>query len=846
MTRTRFIAGLAAAAIGLFTAPAGADSIRYVDDDAAPLGDGLSWNTAFRFLQDALADAAATGTVTEIHVAQGVYTPDRDESNPDGYSDCCEPNGGFGCNDTACQTAVCGVLPLCCAVAWDVNCAALAYDTCSTLCADPRLTTFQLVDGVSLVGGYAGPGEAVPDAQDPELYVTVLSGDLSGDDGPGCFDNNEENVYTVVTGSGVGPTAVIDGFTITAGNANGPDPGEIEWVRGGGMCNLTGSPTVTNCRFECNSAEKLGGGMYNYNGSNPTVTDCEFTGNVTNNPNVGAGGAMCNATNCSPSVNICTFSNNYARQGGAIEFFDGSHGTVNDCTFTANDSLIAGAILAWTGSSPTITNCLFEDNLGPDNAGAVLNHTNSHPLIENCTFIGNMGHAGAMRNAENSNPTIQFCLFQENDASNVGGGMSNNASSPTVISCAFNFNTALEGGGMHNFNNSAAAISDSQFTGNSASNRGGGMVNLLNSDLVQVTNCMFSGNWAGTQSGGGVLNDGSSPTFLNCMFEDHTAANNGGGMHNRGGSDAIVQSCTFTNNLAANRGGGMSNKDSSPFVAGCDFVGNSAPAGAGMANVTGSPTVAACEFRGNTTTDLGSGGGMFNSTGSSPEVSNSLFAGNSADGNGGGIANEIDSSPAITNCTIVNNTTGLAGGGIHATDAAGGHSTPVVANCIARDNSGGQIVDESGAVTTVTYSNVEGGYAGVGNIDANPLFEDPDDGDFRLSSGSPSIDAADNSAMSGVADLDGNPRFVDDPCRADTGLGDPPIVDMGAYEFQGCSCDLDGDGSVGVNDFLLLLAAWGPCPDPCPPSCPADFNGDCEVGVGDFLELLAHWGPCPD
>jgi hypothetical protein len=54
--------------------------------------------------------------------------------------------------------------------------------------------------------------------------------------------------------------------------------------------------------------------------------------------------------------------------------------------------------------------------------------------------------------------------------------------------------------------------------------------------------------------------------------------------------------------------------------------------------------------------------------------------------------------------------------------------------------------------------------------------------------------------------------------------------------------DLDGDGTVGVTDFLLLLAAWGPCPDP-PASCPADLDGDGVVGVSDFLELLANWGP---
>ena len=57
--------------------------------------------------------------------------------------------------------------------------------------------------------------------------------------------------------------------------------------------------------------------------------------------------------------------------------------------------------------------------------------------------------------------------------------------------------------------------------------------------------------------------------------------------------------------------------------------------------------------------------------------------------------------------------------------------------------------------------------------------------------------------------------------------------------------DLDGDGQVGVTDLLSLLGAWGPCPEPCPPTCLGDIDSDCTVGVTDLLELLAAWGPNP-
>jgi len=55
--------------------------------------------------------------------------------------------------------------------------------------------------------------------------------------------------------------------------------------------------------------------------------------------------------------------------------------------------------------------------------------------------------------------------------------------------------------------------------------------------------------------------------------------------------------------------------------------------------------------------------------------------------------------------------------------------------------------------------------------------------------------------------------------------------------------DLDGDGIVGITDFLILLAEWGPCPDPCPPACLGDLDGSCSVDVNDFLILLANWTP---
>jgi hypothetical protein len=251
---------------------------------------------------------------------------------------------------------------------------------------------------------------------------------------------------------------------------------------------------------------------------------------------------------------------------------------------------------------------------------------------------------------------------------------------------------------------------------------------------------------------------------------------------------------------------------------------------------------------------------------------------------------QCDSSLIVMNCTFSGNSA-VWGGGMWNTRS----SSPTVTNCVLW----GDNLDEisGNGSPTVTYSNVQGGFPGTGNIDADPLFVDPANGDFRLSPGSPCIDAGDNSIfpLGGCGDcdqanpdgpgcsdpdceqevcfddplccegawtqtcanlasfvcncplveitidLDGNPRFVDDPDTVDTGYGDPPIVDMGAYEFQiPCPWDLNGNGSVDVVDLLQLIASWGPCE-----ACPADFNDDGLVNVVDLLALIANFGPCP-
>ena len=202
-------------------------------------------------------------------------------------------------------------------------------------------------------------------------------------------------------------------------------------------------------------------------------------------------------------------------------------------------------------------------------------------------------------------------------------------------------------------------------------------------DGFTITGGYANGSTTPEQSGGGMYNDATSPTVSNCTFTANEASVGGGGMYNNAAGPTVTH-CTFASNSAATNGGGMYNNVASPTVTSCTFFGNAALSGGGMANASGSPTVTNC-----------------------------TFSNNSASRDGGAYFN-WRSSPTITNCTLTANSATNNGGGMF-----NFASSPLIANCILWDNVGGQITS---GTPIVTYSCVQGGYAGEGNIDADPLL----------------------------------------------------------------------------------------------------------------------------
>jgi len=345
-----------------------------------------------------------------------------------------------------------------------------------------RNATFSLESGVAIYGGFTGTETSLAE-RDWETNLTTLSGDI------GTEDNNTDNSFHVVSGSGVDTTAVLDGFTITAANANG---GSSSQKVGGGMNLLSSSPTLTNITFSGNLAVE-GSGMSNQ-GGNPALTRITFT----NNSAGSSGGGMYNLYSSNPTLTNVIFSNNSAGING-------------------------GGMYNRESSSPTLTSVILSNNSAGNSGGGMHNLYSSSPTLNNVTFSENVAKIGGGMSNSSSSPTLTNVTFSGNSANypgDGGGGMYNEGSSPNVSHTTFSNNTAYNGGGMSN-SSSSPTLTNVTFSGNTATVGGGGINNYYFSGTM--TNVTFYGNAASSSSGGGAMKSSrSSPTLTNSIFWGNT------------------------------------------------------------------------------------------------------------------------------------------------------------------------------------------------------------------------------------------------------------------------------------------------------------------------------------
>ncbi len=277
-----------------------------------------------------------------------------------------------------------------------------------------RTVSFTLKIGVAIYGGFAGT-ETLLTQRDPATNVTILSGDI------GIMGDNSDNSYHVVIGSSENNSAILDGVTITAGNANS-SMYSSDQSKGGGMYNDKGSPTLMNIIFNGNYAT-FGGGMYNGgeysypNGSNPILTNVIFNAN-----SAIEGGGIRNENYSNPILTNVTFSGNSAvRSGGGMENFHYGSPILTNVTFSGNTGGAGGGgIINWSSSSPILTNVTFNVNSATDWGGGIYNDNGSNPSLKNVTFSGNQAsQGGGMYNAYGSDPSVTNSILYSNPGGEI-------------------------------------------------------------------------------------------------------------------------------------------------------------------------------------------------------------------------------------------------------------------------------------------------------------------------------------------------------------------------------------------------------------------------------------------
>jgi len=304
----------------------------YVASDASGANDGSSWTDAFRSLQDALDDAGNNGVGEQIWVKAGVYKP----------SSTADPN-------------------------------------------DPRSATFRLKPGVAIYGGFAGDEDAL-DERSPFVNQTILSGDLAGDDEPG-FQNRDDNAYHVVTAIDTADRAILDGFAIVGGHADGSS---FETSRGGGVWISDALPRIEGCRFRGNFAIR-GGAVF--------------------------------STSAATIVRSSFFRNASVVSGGAIQLPGTDDLEIISCSFWGNQTQGRGGAISMVGSGPRIWNTVFSGNHAAEHGGAVNCVGGSSPAFRNCTWCANdatAGQGGGLRVESSSVQVLNAILWGNQDSQGTG------------------------------------------------------------------------------------------------------------------------------------------------------------------------------------------------------------------------------------------------------------------------------------------------------------------------------------------------------------------------------------------------------------------------------------------
>jgi hypothetical protein len=301
---------------------------------------------------------------------------------------------------------------------------------------------------------------------------------------------------------------------------------------------------------------------------------------------------------------------------------------------------------------------------------------------------------------------------------------------------------------------------------------------------------MFTKNSAGHSGGGVIITDdeGVPAMLIDCTFTENVAGGGGGGMGNRTSSPRLVR-CTFSENSTDEGGGAIENRDGSqPTLIDCTFSDNSATRGGAILNWTNcNPEITNCTFSRNSS---GWVGGALCNDNSAPRLTNCLLIANVANNDGGAAYNEFSLDLTFINCTFTQNSAFY--GNTLACNAGLQHfaSDLRLSNCIVWDGSS-SIWNNDNSTISITYSDVQGGWEGEGNIIADPFFANAEDGDYHLKSQAGRYDPVSESWV--VDDVTSPCIDAGDPS---TPVGDEPEPNGGRINMGVCGGTAEASKSL--------------------------------------------------
>jgi hypothetical protein len=454
----------------LFSLSSFSQSILYVNGDLDHGGNGLTWPTAYKHLQDALYEAQNNTKITEIRVADGIYLPDIDESS--------HPNN-----------------------TGDQN------------------MRFTLRDNIALKGGYKGEGSNAND-RDFELYKTILSGNINE------INIDDDNTYTVIEinncneiylegliikkgydgyGSGGGlsirysSSVIINNCTIEENYAG----------YGGGLrIGYSSSVIINNCTIEENTCGHIGGGIYISN-SEIKVNNSYFHSNYS----LGNGGALyitiTNSENYNYSVDLvnCTYEENSSYSaGGAIHGITYNELNIINCVFIRNSSRIGGAIasLSRYGSEErkkNIINCTFFMNTANGGNSLVSSdgtyNEENHFVVTNSIFWNSDNNSSEILTANEKPEDVTF--------SNIKGGydgIGNIDQDPQFVDPGNDFHLSAASPCINRGTNIVEGLPETDFEGDDRAicsfvDMGADEFIQKNCDIIYVNHAVNGGNGSG-------------------------------------------------------------------------------------------------------------------------------------------------------------------------------------------------------------------------------------------------------------------------------------------------------------------------------------------------------------